>query len=429
MSSKDPHSILGEHPAKDIQGTYSHILTGKTICMCLTGSVAVITAPNIARDLIRHGAEVICVMSKEACDLIQPELLEWATGNKVITDITGAIEHIALAGERPNQKGKADLILVCPATANTISKIACGIDDTPPTTVCTVAFGSKTPIIIVPAMHESMYHHPILLDNINKLKGLGVQFIEPRIQENKAKIATPEEISEFVRNVLTRTDVLANVNILITAGPSREFIDRVRFISNPSSGKMGIAFAEELLNRGAKVTVILGPSAVKPLIGANIIPVTSAEDFARVAKEEVSARHYDILISAAAIGDFMPVQKEEKKISSDEGDLVVHLKRTPKLLETVRKADPNIFIVAFKAETDLDEKHLIEKAHSRLQSAAANMIIANNVADSNTGRGFNTDTNEVFVINPDKSVVHLNFASKREIARQAVDLILKSWKK
>jgi phosphopantothenoylcysteine decarboxylase/phosphopantothenate--cysteine ligase len=417
------------HPALDIQGTSSNKLEGKTICMCLTGSVAVVTAPGIARDLMRNGANVICVMSKEACDLIQPELLEWATGNKVITELTGAIEHIAIAGERPNVKGKADLILVCPATANTISKIACGIDDTPPTTICTVAMGSKTPIIIVPAMHESMYNHQILLENISKLKNHGVQFINPRVEENKAKIASQTAIVDYVINFLQKPQDLKDISFLITAGPSREAIDRVRFISNPSTGKMGIAFAEQALERGAKVTLLLGPTSILAPKNARIINVVSAEDFANSAKAELTQNKYDILISAAAIGDFMPVQKEEKKISSDDGNLIVELKRTPKLLEVSRQVDKKIFIVAFKAETDFAENALIEKAHQRLMSAAANLIIANNVNASNEGRGFGTDTNEVYIIAKDKSVTHLPLAGKNEIANLCLDKIIEEWKK
>lgn len=424
--AEDPHPT---HPSKDIQGSVSQVLHGKTICMCLTGSVAVVTAPGIARELIRHGAEVICVMSKEACNLIQPALLEWATGNKVITELTGAIEHVALAGERPNQKGLADLILVCPATANTISKIACGIDDTPPTTVCTVAFGSQTPIIIVPAMHESMYHHPILSENIEKLKKSGVLFIGPRIVENKAKIATQDDVVQFIIDFLTKNHDFEGVNVLVTAGPSRENIDRVRFISNPSSGKMGIAFADEIITRGGKVTLILGPTTLLPPNQARTLPVVSAEDFAKTAQQELSSTHYDILISAAAIGDFMPVQKQESKISSDQTTFTVELKRTPKLLEVARKVDSKLFIVAFKAETDLNDANLVNKAHKRLISASADMIIANNVADSGSGRGFQTDTNEVFIIYKDKDIVHLPLKPKREIAHQASDLIIKEWKK
>ncbi|MDH5783830.1 MAG: bifunctional phosphopantothenoylcysteine decarboxylase/phosphopantothenate--cysteine ligase CoaBC, partial [Candidatus Bathyarchaeota archaeon] len=188
------------HPSKDIMQTRGAELKEKRIVLCITGSVAAVQCPEIARQLMRHGAEVFAVMSPMAQKIIHPYLMEWATGNPVVTELTGKIEHVALAGEHDN---KADLILVAPATANTISKIAAGIDDTTVTSVASTAFGSKIPIVIVPAMHESMYKHPILDENIKKLKGLGVVFVGPRIEEEKAKIAETEEILEVVISKLS----------------------------------------------------------------------------------------------------------------------------------------------------------------------------------------------------------------------------------
>lgn len=410
------------HPAKDIQGSIDQQLKGKKICLCLTGSVAVVTAPGIARELMRHGAEVITVMSKKACELIQPELLQWATGNPVITAITGNIEHIAIAGERPNKKGLADLVLICPATGNTISKIACGIDDTTVTTLATVALGSQTPIIVVPAMHESMFHNQVLIENLNKLKTMGITIIGPRIEENKAKIASQEEIVQYIINFFTKPKDFAGKNVIITAGPSREFIDSVRFISNSSSGKMGMAFAAELLARGAKVTILRGPGAVEAPSGATVVDVVSAQQFVDTIKTELVKSKYDILISAAAIGDFTPLDTTNEKISSAKEELTVHLKRTPKVLDTARAIDKNLFIVAFKAETASEEK-MIEKAIERLQSAAANLIVANNVIATNKDRGFQSDTNDVFVIDETKKILHLNLAPKRVIAAQILDII------
>jgi phosphopantothenoylcysteine decarboxylase/phosphopantothenate--cysteine ligase len=262
------------HPSKQIVGTKGSLLKGKTICLCLTGSVAVTTAPIIAREFMRLGAEVICVMSRAACELITPALMEWATGNRVITGLTGAVEHVHLAGETPRVRGKADVILVCPATANTISKIAVAIDDTPVTTVVTTAFGSGTPIIVVPAMHESMYRHPILEENLLKLRQRGVEILLPRILEGKAKIARVDQIVDRVADIIVIKKDLRGLNFLVTAGPGREYIDSVRFISNPSSGKMGMAIAEEILARGGQVTIINGHSEEDPPIGANVVNVT-----------------------------------------------------------------------------------------------------------------------------------------------------------
>ncbi|MFB0509829.1 MAG: flavoprotein [bacterium] len=179
------------HPSEDLIGTKGEELKNKKIVMCITGSVAAIKSPEIARELIRHGAQVFPVMTKMGQRIIHPDLMEWATGNPVILELTGKTEHVELGSQ-------ADLILVAPATANTISKIACGIDDTPVTSVVTVAFGNKIPIIIVPAMHESMYKHPILVQNIEKLRSLGCQFIGPEIEEGKAKISPVEKIVKTV---------------------------------------------------------------------------------------------------------------------------------------------------------------------------------------------------------------------------------------
>jgi len=185
------------HSSKKITGTKSSVLKGKKIGLCITGSVAAVRSPEIARELMRNGAEVYCVMSKNAVkQIVNSYLMEWATGNPVVTKLTGQVEHITLAG-------KPDLILVAPSTANTISKIACGIDDTTVTTVVSTAIGSKIPIIIVPAMHESLYNHPIIAENIKKLQSLGVEFVRPHLEEGKAKISETSEIVEIVIDRLT----------------------------------------------------------------------------------------------------------------------------------------------------------------------------------------------------------------------------------
>jgi len=199
---------LTNHPSRDIIGTKGSELKERKIVLCITGSVAAVRSSDIARELMRHGAEVFAVMSQMAQKIVHPYLLEWATGNQVVTELTGKIEHIALTGER---KEKADLVLVAPATANTTSKIACGIDDTPVTSVVSTAFGSDIPIIIVPSMHESMYRHPVLIENIKKLESLGVDFVDPHIEEGKAKIAEIEEILEAVFRKLEVRKELAGI--------------------------------------------------------------------------------------------------------------------------------------------------------------------------------------------------------------------------
>ncbi|MEM2897394.1 MAG: bifunctional phosphopantothenoylcysteine decarboxylase/phosphopantothenate--cysteine ligase CoaBC, partial [Candidatus Bathyarchaeia archaeon] len=257
-----------EHPSRDIVGTKGDELKGKRIVLCITGSVAAVESPKIARELMRYGAEVFTVMSDMAQEIIHPYLMEWATGNPVVVKLTGKIEHVSLLN-------KADLLLIAPATANTINKIACGIDDTPVTSAISVALGLKKPILILPAMHASMYMHPVLIENIDRLKRLGIEFIEPRIEEGRAKIATLEEVMEAVIAKFTEKD-MEGLSVLITAGPTIEHIDPIRILSNRSSGRMGIALAKEAFRRGAKATLIYGPGLIQPPPGIRVIHVETS---------------------------------------------------------------------------------------------------------------------------------------------------------
>jgi len=415
------------HPTKDIQGSLSNKLKGKTICLCLTGSVSIMDSPHIARTLIRHGAEVITVMSKEAMRLIQPTLLEWSTGNPVITEISGKIEHVSLAGEREGKKGLADLILICPATANTIGKIASGISDTPVTAISMVALGSKiTPLIIVPSMHLSMFQNPFVQKNIRTLEKMDIKFLNPRIEESKAKIATVDDVSSYVLNYFAKKKDLKGKKFLITAGPSREWIDNIRFLSNPSSGKTGMAFAKEIIERGGEVTLIYGPGTEQTPIGAKVVYVNGATDYIEALKNTMEKKQFDVLISTAAIADFTinPKDKIDGKISSEKKELHLNLVSTPKLINLARSLSEKLFIVAFKAENNLDKEELIEKAYSRLKSSNTNLIVANNVSSSKKNIGFSSDTNEVFVIDKDRNVNHLELTSKQEIASKILDILL-----
>ena len=209
---------LTQNPLKDIIGSLGKELLNKKIALCITGSVAAIEASEIARELMRRGAEVYPVLSKSASELIRPKLMEWATGNKAITELTGNTEHIHLAGE---WLGKVDLVLIAPATANTIGKIASGIDDTTVTTVATTALGTGISVFIAPAMHYSMFKHPIVLDNIKKLKKIGIQILEPEIVEGKAKMASTSKIVEGVIRKFSQRD-LKGVKFLVSAGPTIE---------------------------------------------------------------------------------------------------------------------------------------------------------------------------------------------------------------
>ena len=416
-----------QHPSKDIIESKGTILRGKTICMCLTGSVAVITSPIVARELMRLGAEVICVMSKAATELINPSLMEWATGNRVITNLTGAVEHVYLAGDSPKTIGKADIILVCPATANTISKIASGIDDTPVTTVVSTAFGTSIPIVIVPAMHESMYRHPILKQNENKLRDCGVEILRPRLSEGKAKIARIDDIIDRVIDILVTKKDFEGKRVLITAGPTREAIDSVRFVSNKSSGKMGIEIAKEAAARGAEVILIAGECRAKLPEYIETINVISTDDFIKAVKDEISYKKYDFFISAAAISDYKPIECIEGKISSDNTEeLHLNMRLTPKIIDVARRKDYNLFIVAFKAETNVSRSELINRAHNRLRKSEIDLIVANDIGREDIG--FSSKYNEVYIIDKKKHITHVERNTKRFIASKLLDVVLETQK-
>jgi len=409
------------HPSKDILQTRGTELKEKRIVLCITGSVAAVQCPEIARQLMRHGAEVFAVMSPMAQKIIHPYLMEWATGNPVITELTGKIEHVALAGEHGN---KADLILVAPATANTISKIAAGIDDTTVTSVASTAFGSRIPIVIVPAMHESMYRHPILNENIEKLKALGIEFVGPRIEEGKAKIAETEEISEVVIYKLSASKDFVGMKILVTAGPTLEYIDPVRVITNKSSGLMGVEVTREALLRGAEVTVIYGSGTATPPKEAQVIHVETTEEMYKAVVSELKSQKYDVVIATAAAADWMLKKHYDYKVPTREtSTLNVKLETTPKIIDVVKKISPEAFLVPFKAEYNVSDKELIENAYGRLKTAKADLIVANDVARK--GVGFEVETNEIFIVDKKRRVIHVPLTTKRQAAKNLLDVIAK----
>ena len=396
-----------KHPSLDIVGSYGTELSDKKIVLCVAGSVAAYKAIELARLLMRHGAEVTCVASNAATKLIQPAYFKWATGNEVITELTGNLEHIAIADYK-----KSDLIIVYPTTANTLGKLANGIDDTPISTILTVGFGSKIPILMCLAMHASMYDNAAVKKNINFLKKK-IDFISPIIIEGKAKVAEPEDVLDVVLKKFGFSSVLKNKKVLMTAGPTIEFLDPIRVLTNQSTGKTGVLLARELISAGAKVTMIYGPGREKPPNGAKIITVKTVQDMFAAVKKELRKR-FDIVIMAAAPSDYTLEKPSKSKIKSTQKKLSVSLSRTPKIIDQIKKIQKNVFLVGFKAETSVSKKHLEKEARKKIQESGADMIIANDVGTSRYRN--NPENNEVIIVNSHK-VISSGWKKKERIVK------------
>jgi len=398
------------HPSHDIRGAKGDELAGRKIVLCITGSVAAIKCPELARELMRHGADLRVVMTSEAAKLITPQLMHWTTGNPVVAELTGKLEHVELATW-------ADLVLVAPATANTLSKVACAIDDTPVTSTVSVALGLGKPVAMVPAMHGSMYSHKLLQDNVIRLRQAGVRVMEPRIGEGKAKIPGVLEMVDFVIGLLAPKD-LKGLRVLVTAGPTVEHIDPIKFITNRSSGKMGIAIARAAANRGAEVTLIFGAGTEEPPSDVNVIRVRTTAEM-RDAFEQELAGHYDIIISTAAAQDFTVERPAEKKLKHTE-PVEIKLVPAPRVLDVARKLAPKAFIVGFKAEYNTTDEQLIEAASGKLHENELDMVVANDV--SRPSAGFAEDANDVIIVT--SSGQRRMSSSKAKIANAILDTVI-----
>ncbi len=398
---------MSKHPSLDIVGSDGTEFAGKKIVLCISGSVAAYKAIELARLFMRHGADVVCVASKAATNLIKPSYFKWATGNEVITQLTGDLEHIKVADYK-----QSDLIVVYPCTANTLGKLANGIDDTPISTVLSVGLGSKIPIVIVLAMHEAMYENPAVTKNIEFLKKK-VDFIAPSFVEGKAKAAEPEEILDFVRKKFGSSPILRGKKVLITAGPTIEYIDPVRVITNQSTGKTGVLLASELVSAGAKVTFIYGPGTEAPPKGAKIIKVETSKEMLDAVRKEMKQK-FDIVILAAAVSDYTLEKPSKTKIKSDLDKTVLKLRRVPKIINEIRKIQKDVFLVGFKAETNLSKEKLISVARRKLKESNADFIVANDIGLKKYRE--NPDYNNIIIVNL-KKVIQSGWKKKLEIAR------------
>ena len=373
------------HPANEIRGVKSKKLTKKNIVIAVTGSIAAVESIKLSRELIRHGAKVFPIMTPSSTKIIHPNALWFATGQKPIIELTGQTEHVFFCGQVKNQ---VDLLLISPCTANTISKIANGIDDTVVTTFATTAIGSSVPILIFPAMHLSMYNHKIVQKNIEKCKQLGIKFVEPRIEKNKAKIAEVDEIISFVFRETSKQDLIKK-NVLIIGGPTTESIDDVREITNKSSGKTAIELAKNAFYRGANVELWYGSGRTIPPNFINTINFESLQDVLELSKTK-SLQKYHIIILCAALSDYIP-KKQKGKIPSGKDKLILEMFPAQKIISELRKKAPNSKIIGFKLEEKKAKMH--DKALDLLKKNDLDFVVANTLS------GLNKDENEIWIIN------------------------------
>lgn len=375
------------------------------IILCVTGSVASVETVKLARELKRQGFTVKAFMSEDACKIIHPNALEFATTQEVVLDLTGKIEHVKYS--------QSDLILVAPATANVISKFAYKIADNPINSLLITAFGHNTPILIVPSMHDAMF--TAIQENVTKLKNEGIKFISPKMDEGKAKFPDIKDIVLEVKKETT-PQTLKNKKILITTGATYEAIDEVRGISNRSSGKMGLEVAKQAYIRGADVTVIHGDVTVNmPKLFESHRVLSTREMIAKMKELIVDA---DIFVSAAAVSDFSPSKVEGIKMSSSK-EYDLKLTPNPKIIDKIKKINPNIFLVGFKAEYDVSDEKIINSARKQIDRCGTDLVVTNDV--SIEGAGFESDTNQVIFV--DENIEKTDLKTKSEIASLLMDKI------
>ena len=343
-------------------------LSGKRVALCLTGSVATIEAPKLARWLRRHGAEVQCYMTSAAVEYgVSPKVMEWATGRPVVLGLTGAAEHLV----------DYDLVLVYPATLNTVCKVARGVADNAVTTLC--ASTSPTRLVVAPAMNLRLYMNAAFREALKRLKRLGVTLVEPRISEGAAKVASVEKAVDYVIRSLS-TSILKGRGILILTGPTRYDIDPVRYVSNKASGKIGYWLAKEAFQRGCEVKVIYGPGTVRFPEYIPVVKVYTVEEMLKAALTELETGRYEVAVFSAAILDFKPATYEAEKVKSG-AEWTVNLIPTVKVIGEVSRRYPDVRIVGFKLEYKVSREELIRRAQDELERVKAAIIVANDLSE------------------------------------------------
>ena len=394
------------------------MLKDKTILLGVTGSIAAYKIANLASMLVKQHATVHVIMTRNACHFITPMTFETLTGNKCIVDTFDRnfdfkVEHVSLAK-------LADVVLVAPATANVIGKIAGGIcDDMLTTTVC----ATKAPCIIAPAMNTGMWENPIVQENVEKLRRFGYGIVQPASGRlacgdvGSGKMPDEETLMWHIMMAVAKGKDLKGRRVLISAGPTQESIDPVRYITNHSSGKMGYALAKMAQLRGAEVTLVSGPVSLKACPGCNVVDVTTAEEMFEAVTER--QQEQDIIIMCSAVADYTPAAYAEQKVKKADGDMSIPLRRTKDILQYLgeHKREGQM-LVGFSMETE----NLIENSRKKLEKKNADMICANSISRAGEGEGatgFAVDTNKVTIITRD-GMKELPLCSKEETA----DMIL-----
>ena len=392
------------------------MLTGKTIVLGVTGGIAAYKSANLASMLIKLHADVHVIMTQNATKFITPMTFETLTNNKCIVDtfdrnFSFDVKHVSLAK-------RGDLFVVAPCTANVIGKLAHGICDD---MLTTTMLATRAPKLIAPAMNTGMWENPILQDNLTKLQGYGYHIISPIVgrlacgDTGTGKMQSEEVIVEHILSFMAKEKDLAGKRYLITAGPTQEAIDPVRYITNHSSGKMGYAIAKMARLRGAQVTLVSGPVNIRPFEGVEVVPVKSAADMFEAVTTRSSQA--DVVIMCSAVADYTPAVYVDQKVKKHDGELKIELKRTQDILGWLGEHKAaNQTLVGFSMETE----NLIENSRAKLLKKHADLICANSIAGGNTG--FAVDTNKVTLISG-QAVKELPLCSKEETANLIIDHI------
>jgi phosphopantothenoylcysteine decarboxylase/phosphopantothenate--cysteine ligase len=374
------------------------------------------------RELIREGAEVDVMLSPASELMMSDMIFEWASGKPVFTDITGNIEHVLLAGAHPE---KVDLVIIAPLTANTLGKIVHGVADSNVSLTAMTAIGNDIPLLLVPGMHEPMFNNPGVQQNKETIcKWSNITWLDPRVEESKAKVPDLFTVVHWVIRLLS-PQTMKNKKVLVTTGPTREFVDKVRFISNPSSGKMGYAFALDAWYQGADVHFIIGPNNLQDLPDFSIYPVTSVNEMAKSVEQVIREIKPDYAIFAAAVADYQPVEIQEKKILSGKDKLEIELKPTIKIINLVRELKkelnlPQLKVIGFKAEYSKTKDEFKVICEKFIVDNLAQVMIANEIGQEE--RDFGVDSTEVFVFSNSFDPTQFK-GTKFEIAQQAWKII------